>query len=446
MKTYDLVLKNASSLIFDTNQQKIIQSTVNIGIQNGKISEISTAALSNFKEEKDLKGLTVLPGIIDSQVHFREPGFTHKEDLESGTRAALLGGVTSVFEMPNTNPATTTPAAFQDKLNRAQNRAHCHYAFFMGGGSQNYNELATYEKLPHCSGIKIFLGSSFGPLLVDNDTLLENILKNGHRRVIIHSEDEARLLDRKSIAIEGADPKYHPIWRDEESAMISTEKAVRLAKKHNRPIHILHVSSSEEMAFLKRHKDIASVEILPQYLTLSSPECYERLGTLAQQNPPIRDKRHMEFLWQAVLNGTVDVIGSDHAPHTLEEKRKPYPQSPSGVPGVQTLVPLMLNHVNNKKLSLEKFVELTTENPRRLLQVKNKGRIEVGYDADFTVVDMNKEVVIENSWIASKCGWTPYDGMKVKGWPVAAYLKGKLAMQDDTIVSAHQGEPVDFEV
>lgn len=444
MKNHDLVLKNASSLVFDLNQNKIVQSTVNIGIQDGRIAEISSNQLTNFKEEKDLKGLTVLPGIIDSQVHFREPGFTHKEDLESGTRAALLGGVTSIFEMPNTNPATTTVETFQDKLNRCEKRAHCHYAFFIGGGSQNFQDLNKLENLPHCSGIKIFLGSSFGPLLVDSDTLLENILKNGKRRVIIHSEDEARLIERKHIAVEAADPKFHPIWRDEISAMISTEKAVRLAKKHNRPIHILHVSSSEEMAFLKDHKDIASVEILPQYLTLSGPECYERLGTLAQQNPPIRDKRHMEFLWQAVLNGTVDIIGSDHAPHSLEEKRKPYPQSPSGVPGVQTLVPLMLNHVNNKKLSLEKFVELTTENPRRLMNVKNKGRIQVGYDADFTIVDLKKEVTIQNKWIASKCGWTPYDGMKVTGWATQVYLKGKLAMQDDQILTPHQGEPVDF--
>jgi dihydroorotase len=444
MEKYDLVLKNASSLIFDSNQNKIVKSDVHIGIKNGKIAEISAKPMTNFENEKDLKGLTVLPGVIDSQVHFREPGFTHKEDLESGTRAALLGGVTSVFEMPNTNPATTTIEAFQDKLDRAKNRAHCHYAFYIGGGSQNFSELHTLENLPHCSGIKIFLGSSFGPLLVDNDILLENILKNGKRRVIIHSEDEARLVARKHIAIEGADPKFHPIWRDEESAMISTVKAVGLAKKHQRPIHILHVSSSEEMAFLKNNKDIASVEILPQYLTFSSPECYDRLGTLAQQNPPIRDQRHMPFLWQAVQNGTVDIIGSDHAPHLLEEKQKPYPQSPSGVPGVQTLVPLMLNHVNNNKLSLEKFVELVTENPRRLLGVKNKGRIQVGYDADFTIVDLKKQVTIENKWIVSKCKWTPYDGMKVTGWPVAAILKGKVAMENDEILRPHTGEPVDF--
>ncbi len=444
MEINDVVLKSAAVLVFDKNQNKVIKIETNLGIKNGRIAEISNQNL-NGHQIKDLKGLTILPGVIDSQVHFREPGFTHKEDLESGTRAALLGGVTSIFEMPNTNPVTTSIEAFQDKLNRAKNRAHCHYAFYIGGSSDNFERLNELETLPHCSGVKIFLGSSFGTLLVDNDKLLESILKNGKRRVIIHSEDEARLLERKHIAIEMAHPKAHPIWRDEETALISTKRAIHFARKHQRPIHILHVSSSEEMAFLKDNKDIASVEILPQYLTFSSPECYERLGTLAQQNPPIRDIRHIENLWHAVRTGIVDIIGSDHAPHSLEEKNKPYPQSPSGVPGVQTLVPLMLDHVAKGNFSLERFVTMVTENPRKLLKVKNKGRIEVGYDADFTVVDLQKTVTIENKWIASKCGWTPYDGMKVTGWPVQVYLKGQLAMSDDQILRPHTGEPIDFE-
>ncbi|OFZ31317.1 MAG: dihydroorotase [Bdellovibrionales bacterium RIFCSPHIGHO2_01_FULL_40_29] len=446
MEIHDLVLKNAEVLVFDESQNKVTRVATNLAVTDGRISAISNSAQLNGKIEKDLKNLTILPGVIDSQVHFREPGFTHKEDLESGTRAALLGGVTSIFEMPNTNPITTTTEAFQDKLDRAKGRAHCHYAFYIGGSSDNFFQLNTLENLPHCSGVKIFLGSSFGTLLVNNDQLLESILQNGKRRVIIHSEDEDRLNARKHIAIEMGHPKAHPIWRDEESALISTKKAVHFATKYNRPIHILHVSSSEEMAFLKNHKDIASVEMLPQYLTLSSPECYERLGTLAQQNPPIRDQRHMKFLWQAMRDGTVDIIGSDHAPHTLEEKNKPYPQSPSGVPGVQTLVPLMLDHVSKGQFSLEQFVTMVSENPRRLLQVKNKGRIQVGFDADFTIVDLNKTMRISNSWIASKCGWTPYDGMIVKGWPTQVYLKGNLTMQDDTIIQPHRGEPVEFTI
>lgn len=445
MKHVDLILKECDALIFDQDSNQFKRALVDIAIKNKVITDISSSL--NYTADKilNLKSLTVLPGVIDSQVHFREPGLTHKEDIETGTRAALLGGVTSVFEMPNTNPSTSTKEAFNEKLNLALNRAHCHYAFFAGATHDNTNLLPEFENLRHCSGIKVFLGASFGSLLVDDDAVFEEIMKVGKRRLTIHSEDEARLNERKHIAIEAGHPRAHPIWRDEESAMISTKKSIFLAKKYNRPVHILHISSSEEMQFLAQHKDIASVEILPQFLTLSAPECYERLGTLAQQNPPIRDKRHLEKLWQAVLNGTVDIIGSDHAPHTLEEKNKPYPQSPSGFPGVQTLIPIMLNHIHEKRLSLEKFTQLVTENPRRLFKVKNKGRIAVGYDADFTIVDLKKENIITNKWIASKCAYTPFDGMKVTGWPTHTILKGRLVMQDDQILIPHTGEAIEFD-
>jgi dihydroorotase len=444
MESADLLLKNTSAFVFDSQTGKPRLSDVDIAIKGGKILQINSTLNIPAQKILDLKGLTVLPGVIDSQVHFREPGLTHKEDLETGTRAAVLGGVTSVFEMPNTNPSTTTKESFEEKLRLAANRAHCDYAFFVGAAHDNTENLAELEKAPHCVGVKIFLGASFGSLLVDSDEVFEQVVKNGRRRLTIHSEDEARLRERKHIAIEAAHPRVHHIWRDEESAMISTKKSIALARKYNRPIHILHVSSSEEMEFLAKQKDIASVEILPQFLTLSAPECYERLGTLAQQNPPIRDKRHMEKLWQAVLNGTVDVIGSDHAPHTLEEKAKPYPQSPSGFPGVQTLLPIMLNHVHNKKMPLERFVEMVTETPRRLFNVKNKGRIQPGYDADFTVVDLKKENTITNKWIASKCGYTPFDGMKVTGWPTHTIIRGNIVMSDDTVRLPHGGRAISF--
>lgn len=445
MPSVDLVLKNADSLIYNANENKIIRQTVDISVKNGKIQEINTFIdKSTAHQVLNLTGLTLLPGVIDSQVHFREPGLTHKEDIESGTRAAILGGVTSVFEMPNTNPSTTTEAAFYEKMTLAKNRAHCNYAFFMGASSDNVQNLKQLEKLQHSPGIKIFLGASFGSLLVDDDKVFEEVMKNGSKRLTIHSEDEARLKIRKKIAEESGHPRSHSIWRDEESAMISTKKSIALAKKYNRQVHILHVSSSEEMEFLKNNKDTCSVEILPQYLTLSAPECYERLGTLAQQNPPIRDKRHMEKLWQALHNGTVDVIGSDHAPHTLEEKNKPYPQSPSGFPGVQTLIPIMLNHVNAGRLSIEKFTELVTENPRKLFNVKNKGRIQIGYDADFTIIDLKKKKEITNKWIASKCGYTPFDGMHVTGWMTHTIINGKIVMCDDQVILPNSGEPIEF--
>ena len=444
MAHYDFILNHGTSLIFNEITQLMESHQVSLGLKDGKIASLTVQPNDTAEQTLNLKGLHILPGVIDSQVHFREPGMTHKEDLESGTRSALLGGVTTIFEMPNTIPSTTTKELFLDKLQRAENRAHCNYAFFIGGSSENINQLAELEKMNHCSGVKVFLGSSFGNLLVDDESIFDQILQHGSRRVIIHSEDEARLKQRKQIAIDEGHPRAHSIWRDEESALISTQKSIRLARKNNRPVHILHVSSSEEMQFLAGHKDIATVEILPQYLTFSGPDCYERFGTLAQQNPPIRDHRHFEYLWKAVNNGTVDVIGSDHAPHTLEEKNKPYPQSPSGTPGVQTLLPVMLNHVHEKRLSLEKLALLVTENTRRVFNLKNKGRIAVGLDADLTLVDLNKKMEIKNSWLASKSKWSIFDGMHVTGWPVGAFVNGRLAMKDDQILIPHSGKAALF--
>lgn len=445
MKSFDLILKGAETILPGPQGPSLIREQVSIGISQGKIAAINPDPSIPAASVLDLKGLTLLPGVIDSQVHFREPGLTHKEDLESGTRGALLGGVTAVFEMPNTQPSTTSKELFDDKLKRAQGRCHTHYAFFVGASPENADQLGELESLPHCSGVKLFMGSSTGNLLVEEDIHIERVLRSGRRRVIVHAEDEPRLRERKQLAIDGAHPRFHPIWRDEETAFRATSRLLALARKTGRPVHVLHVTSAREMDLLKESKDIATVEVLPQHLTLSAPECYERLGSFAQMNPPIREKHHQDRLWKAVLDGTVDILGSDHAPHTREEKGKPYPQSPSGFPGTQTLVTLMLNHVNEGRLSLERFVELVCENPRRVFGVRNKGRIEVGADADFTVVDLKKTRTIENSWIASRVGWTPFEGMKTQGWPVMTLLKGQVAMREDQILLPSRGEAVDFE-
>ena len=446
MAEFDLIIKNADIVTFSETKNQMVQERTDIGVLNGKIASLGSLTNQTAAKVIDATHLTVLPGVIDSQVHFREPGLTHKEDIESGSRAAILGGVTTYFEMPNTNPPTTTQELFEDKLKIAAEKSSANYAFFIGGGSENWEKLSQLENLPHCSGIKIFMGSSFGTLLVDQDDLLEKIIKNGKRRLVVHAEDEARLKERKQIAIDAANPNVHHVWRDEESALIATKKVVTLAEKHNRKVHILHISSSEEMAFLREHKRCATVEILPQYLTLSAPECYERLGSLWQQNPPIRGARHMEFLWKALLDGTVDVIGSDHAPHTLEEKAKPYPNSPSGVPGVQTLVPLMLDQVHQGKLPLTKFVQLVTENPRKVFDLKNKGRIQVGYDADFTIVDLKRTQKVEKKWLASKTGWSPFEGMSFTGWPVLTLLKGEVVVEEQTLLKPRAGSACDFNV
>jgi dihydroorotase len=414
-----------------------------VGVIGGRIAAIGSLSGAMAAEIFEAKGLHVLPGAIDSQVHFREPGNEHKEDLETGSRAAVLGGVTAVFEMPNTNPPTTTREAIDDKLRRANGRMHCDFAFYVGATPGNVAELATLERLPGVCGVKAFLGSSTGTLLLNKPEDILAALKSGNRRVAVHSEDEDRLIARKHFAERGR-PETHPVWRDEEAARASTERVLGLAAKAGRRLHVLHVTTAEEIPLLAAAKDFATAETTPQHLTLSAPECYERLGTYAQMNPPIRGARHRAALWQAVREGVIDVIGSDHAPHTRAEKDKTYPDTPSGMPGVQTLVTLLLDHVNKGQMSLERFVDLTAHGPQRIFGLAGKGRIARGWDADFTIVDMNHSRIIENSWIASRCGWTPFDGMKTKGWAVAAILRGQVVMRDFALAAPSLGRPLRF--
>jgi len=413
-----------------------------IGIVGGRIAEIGNLARAAAGEIVDAAGLHVLPGVIDSQVHFREPGFPQKEDLESGSRAAVLGGVTAIFDMPNTDPPTTSAAQLADKVKRARHRMHCDFAFWVGGTHDNVEEIPELERLPGAAGIKVFLGSSTGSLLVADDEGLAAILAKTRRRAAFHSEDEYRLESRKALRVAG-DPASHPVWRDERAALLSTERLVRIAREKGAAIHILHVSTAEEIDFLAGHKDIASLEATSQHLTFSA-EDYARLGTRLQMNPPVRAARHREHLWYGLAQGIVDILGSDHAPHTLAEKAKPYPQSPSGMPGVQTLVPIMLDHVNAGRLSLERLVDLTSAGLARLFGIAGKGRAAVGYDADLTIVDLKRRVTIEDSWIASRCGWTPYAGMAVTGWPIGTLIRGRKVMWEGELVTPGQGEPVRF--
>ena len=414
-----------------------------IGIRDGRfaaIGEFDGMAAETF----DARGLHALPGVIDTQVHFREPGMTHKEDLATGTAAAVLGGVTAVFEMPNTNPNTLTSGDIADKVARAKGRARCDIAFFVGAAAENATDLAVAERSPGCAGVKIFMGSSTGSLLVPDDETLEAVLRSGFRRVAIHSEDEDRLRERMHLAKESGDVAMHPVWRDVETAVRATKRVLKLARETGRRVHLLHVTTAEEMAILAGAKDIATVEATPQHLTLVAPDCYRELGTLAQMNPPIREARHREGLWQAVRDGVVDCIGSDHAPHTLEEKAKPYPTSPSGMAGVQTLLPLLLDHMAEGRLTLERIVDLTSAGPQRIYNVAGKGRIAVGYDADLVLVDLETRRVIRNEWIASRCGWTPFDGREVKGWPKATILRGQFVMREDELIGTPIGQPVRF--
>jgi len=428
-ETFDIVFKGGTLV------NHAGEGPADIGIRDGQIRAIGEIGEGLAGETIDARGLHILPGVIDTQVHFREPGMEHKEDLETGSRSAVFGGVTAVFEMPNTKPPTTSAEALADKVAAATNRMHCDFAFFVGANHDNIDHLAELERLPGAAGIKVFAGSSTGDLLVDDEAELARLLATIRRRASFHSECESRLRERVSVQRQG-DPSSHTEWRAETAALASTERLLRLATEAGKRIHILHVSTGAEMELLSLHKDVASVEVTPQHLTLATPDAYERLGTRAQMNPPLRDRAHQEILWWGLQQGVVDVLGSDHAPHTLEEKSNSYPASPSGMPGVQTLVPVMLDHVNAGRLSLARFVDLTSAGPQRLFGIACKGRIAVGYDADLTIVDLKAERVIEEGWIGSKCGWTPFAGHKVKGWPIGTVVRGRLAMWDGELGQA----------
>ncbi|WP_336799364.1 dihydroorotase [Kaistia sp. MMO-174] len=434
--TYEFLFRNGTVV----NQDGI--GTHDIAVRDGRIAAIGDVDPRRAGKVIDCTGLHILPGVVDTQVHFREPGAEHKEDLETGSRAAVLGGVTGVFEMPNTNPTTTTAEALADKVARARHRMHCDFAFWVGGTRENVDEIPELERLPGAAGIKVFIGSSTGNLLVADDEGIAAILSKTRRRAAFHSEDEMRLEARKPLRVEG-DPSSHPIWRDEIAAMQATERLVAIARRTGARIHVLHISTAEEIDYLALHKDVATAEATPHHLTLSS-EDYARLGTLVQMNPPVRDARHRAGIWKGISQGIIDVLGSDHAPHTLEEKAKPYPASPSGMTGVQTLVPIMLDHVNAGRLTLERLADLTSAGPSRLFGMARKGRIAVGYDADLTIVDMKRRETITNKWIASRAAWTPYDGKRVIGWPVGTVVRGRRVMWEGEITEPSIGEPIQF--
>jgi dihydroorotase len=436
-QTFDTILTSGTVV----NQDG--EGVRDIGISRGRIAAIGSLGSASAGETIDCKGLHILPGVIDTQVHFREPGLTQKEDLETGSRSAVMGGVTAVFEMPNTNPLTIDEATFTAKVKLGHHRMHCDFAFFIGGTRDNVAELPELERAPGCAGVKVFIGSSTGALLVEDDESLRRIFQVIQRRAAFHAEDEYRLNERKHLRIEG-DPRSHPVWRDETAALQATQRLVKLAHETGKRIHVLHISTKEEIDFLREHKDVASCEATPHHLTLVAPECYERLGTLAQMNPPVRDMSHRDGIWRGIEQGVIDVLGSDHAPHTRDEKDKIYPASPSGMTGVQTLVPIMLDHVNAGRLSLARFVDLSSAGPARLYNIATKGRIAAGYDADFTVVDMKRSETITNDWVASKASWTPYDGVKVKGWPVGTFVRGRKVMWQGELVTPAQGETVRF--
>lgn len=437
-QTYDLIVRGGEVA------NHAGRGMADVGVTDGRIVFVGDLSQASAGEVVDATGLTVLPGVIDTQVHFREPGLEWKEDLETGSRAAALGGVTAVFEMPNTEPNTTDPDTLADKLARARDRMWTDHAFYIGGTHDNAGYLAELERLPGCCGVKVFMGASTGTLLVADDEGVRKVLQNVKRRATFHSEDEYRLVERRPLARTG-DWTSHPEVRDAESAIMSTRRLVRLAREVGARIHVLHVSTAEEVRFLADHKDVATAEVTPQHLTLDGDEAYARLKGYAQMNPPIRNAHHIAGLWGGVEQGVFDVLGSDHAPHTIEEKARPYPASPSGMPGVQTLVPVMLTHVANGRLSLDRFIDLTSHGANRVFGIAGKGRMAEGYDADLTIVDLKAKHTIAHADMASRAGWTPFDGFEATGQAKATIVRGRVVMKDGELIGAAHGRPVRFQ-
>jgi dihydroorotase len=441
---FDLLIKNATVVTADHAQ------VADVAVTDGKTVEIGTLSSAEAKEIIDARGLHLFPGLIDTQVHFREPGMTHKEDLESGTRAAIAGGVTTIFEMPNTDPLTTTREALDDKLQRASGRAWCDYAFFVGAATDNYESLDELELTPGTPGVKIFMGSSTGTLLVPDDETLRHVLQHGKYRCPIHAEDHYRLNERKSLISHEPHPREHCYVRDAECARLATERILALGRETGRPVHILHLSTADEIPLLEAAKKVqdVTVEITPQHLWFHAPECYDRLGTYAQMNPPMREIHHRDALRDALRRGFFDCIGSDHAPHTRAEKDQPYPGSPSGMPGVQTILPVMLTLLRREKLiGLTDLARLLGAGPQRLYGMKSKGDIRPGNDADFALVDLERTAAIGDgskfTAIQSKCGWSPYEGEPLTGWPVRTILRGRTIWNEGDLLG-QRGQVVEF--
>jgi dihydroorotase len=438
MPHFDLIIRQGRC-VFPWGEED-----ADLGVRGGRIAAIGVGAADTADAEIGARGLHVLPGLIDSHVHLRDPGDAAVETMLTGTRAAVLGGICAVFDMPNTRPAITGADTLAWKQGYVDGHAWCDVGLYVGATRANIESLAGLETAHGVCAVKVFAGSSTGDLLIEDDETIERVMRAGHRRIAFHSEDEYRLQARKPLFRTGDPHERHMEWRDEECAFLGTRRLTALARRTNRSLHILHVSTAEELGYLAAYRDLATCEVLVNHLTQVAPECYRKLGGFAVMNPPIRDARHRDAAWAAIRNGVVDTIGSDHAPHPRAAKERPWPDCPAGLTGVQTLVPVMLDHVNQGRLSLSRLVDLMCAGPARVYNVRRKGRLAVGYDADFTLVDLRAARVIEDSWIASPCGWTPFAGMRVIGWPMATIVRGQMVMRDDEVLGQPGGALVTF--
>jgi dihydroorotase len=409
--------------------------------ERGKIVQIDPAAASMADETIDATGLHLLPGVIDDQVHFREPGLTHKEDLRSASRACAKGGVTTFLEMPNTRPATITVNRLQEKLALAAKSSLVNYGFYIGATPNNLIELQAAQRTP---GIKIFIGSSTGDLLVDDQAALERIFAETTLPITAHCEDETTIAANRAELADKLTVHDHSRLRDHRAAMVATRRTIDLAHRHQHRFHLLHVSTGDECELLLDPQRLVTAEVCPHHLLLNTGD-YDRLGTWIQVNPSIKTPGDNRRLWQALLEGAIQVIATDHAPHTLEEKRQPYPASPSGLPSVENALALMLNEVNQGRFTLQQLVHWMCDAPARVWDIMGKGKIEVGYDADLVLVDLSRKHTIRNEAQVTKCGWSPWDGVALQGLPVRTIVGGRTVFFDGRWDERCRGEEVRFD-
>ncbi|MCF7825347.1 MAG: dihydroorotase [Candidatus Marinimicrobia bacterium] len=410
-------------------------------LRDGKIAQVGKISEGTAARVIDGTHLYCLPGALDPQVHFRDPGLTWKEDLRTGSMAAAAGGVTSFFDMPNTKPSTITIEGMAERKQLAAEKCVVNYNFFIGATNTNLEVLNGVKNVP---GIKIFMGSSTGDLLVSDRRDLENIFGHGSRLIAVHAEDDDIINSAREIYKNSTDFNHHQFVRSPDAALKATTLAVELAIKYQRRLHILHMTTLDEVKYLEIQKSKApiSAEVCPQHILLSAPHVYQKLGSYAQMNPPIRDTRHGEALWEGLVKGVIDCVATDHAPHTHEEKAKPFGEAPSGMPGVETSLPLMLDRANRGLCKIEDVVKWMCEKPVELYKVQNKGHIKAGYDADIVLVDMGKKRSIENGKLWTKVNWSPYDGWTSQGWPVMTIVNGNIVFQDGEIDESVKGKEV----
>lgn len=413
----------------------------NVLVEGERIAAVDAAEHSRADEVIDAAGLHLLPGVIDDQVHFREPGLTHKEDLASGSRACAKGGVTTYLEMPNTSPATISQARLDEKLALAATKSLVNFGFYVGATPHNIGELVAAQRTP---GIKIFIGSSTGDLLVDDQAALERIFAETSLPICAHCEDETTVRRNQTALAGTTNVADHSRIRDHAAAIIATRRAIDLAFRHRHRFHVLHVSTGDETELLADPRGLITAEVCPHHLLFSIDD-YERLGALVQMNPSVKSPGDCARLWEAFNAGRIQVIATDHAPHTLEEKAKPYPSSPSGLPAVENSLALMLDQAQRGRTTLRRVVDAMCDAPARVWDIVNKGRIAPGYDADLVLVDLAKEATIRREDQLTKSGWSPWEGTKLNGWPIRTWVLGRTVWHEGTFDESVRGRAAEYD-